>query len=646
MKLGQNGSISGHLVAGLCLIAFVTGCAKKPQVRSDALPVRKVVVYRNGVAYFERSGEVEEANVEFQLREENVGDFLATLAIMERGGHTVRAASFPVSLADQDRSAPDPELQAALEAWERKESDPRELRTVSLELDGEKHDLTVGYLAETPLWRPSYRLVVGDDGEASLQVWGIVQNQSGEDWDDIELSLVAGAPIAFESTLGQPVIPERPLVTDEGEVIAAVPEGQTSYHREESAESEPAMSAAAPKDDDVATKPESKARKNEQHLVMAPSDRPALEEETGVMQAPERAPGISASTLRPRSGRNLAQIQVQSGATRYEVPHQVTVPDESATMVLLVSEKVPGKAIHLYAPDPGVPDSRTHPFRVVRFKNESGGLLEKGPIAVFEEGAFLGQGVLQSLPVKAEATVPFAVVRDVAVERSISHDRRGVRFYAVRNGTLFIERDRAKITTYEVQNGDQEAAHLLIRHPRRSGSELHDPPKGTEDNIAEGVALVPAVVPKFGETTVTIEERRPHQSKVAWESVEARRAIKKVLAAEWLKASQKKTLQEIDKHASALSDVAHQEAKLRGEQRELEKNTRETRLSLQAIEENPQAGGLRRELTQRLREGTQRLEEITKELVELGLRRSELEVRLKQARQSLEIPARDEDDKK
>ena len=34
--------------------------------------------------------------------------------------------------------------------------------------------------------------------------------------------IAAGAPLAFESTLGSPVVPERPTVTDRGEVIAAV----------------------------------------------------------------------------------------------------------------------------------------------------------------------------------------------------------------------------------------------------------------------------------------------------------------------------------------------------------------------------------------------------------------------------------------
>ena len=60
----------------------------------------------------------------------------------------------------------------------------------------------------------------------------------------------------------------------------------------------------------------------------------------------------------------------------------------------------------------------------------------------------------------------------------------------MRNGNLYIERDQATITTYEVQNGDQEDVKLLIKHPRSSESELYQPPKGTEDNVAEGAAYV------------------------------------------------------------------------------------------------------------------------------------------------------------
>jgi peptide-methionine (S)-S-oxide reductase len=127
------------------------------------------------------------------------------------------------------------------------------LRRVLLSLDGKEHDLAVGYVAATPLWRPSYRVVVGKDG-ADLQVWGIVQNLSGEDWKNVELTLVAGAPIAFESTLGDPITPVRPVITDTGEIIAQVPEGITTLGQQPGGtveryapdeQAEPAAEAAA-----------------------------------------------------------------------------------------------------------------------------------------------------------------------------------------------------------------------------------------------------------------------------------------------------------------------------------------------------------------------------------------------------------------
>ena len=89
-------------------------------------------------------------------------------------------------------------------------------------LDGKEHDLQVGYIARTPVWRPSYRLVIDKDG-ANLQTWGIVQNLSGEDWTNVSLSLVAEAPLAFDASLATPVIPPRPTVSDGGDVIAVVP---------------------------------------------------------------------------------------------------------------------------------------------------------------------------------------------------------------------------------------------------------------------------------------------------------------------------------------------------------------------------------------------------------------------------------------
>lgn len=85
------------LLLPLSIALFAAGCAHGPAVESDALPLKRVVVYRNGVAYFERAGTVDRDRVEFKVRPEHIGDFLATLSVVEAGGSSVRSASFPIA---------------------------------------------------------------------------------------------------------------------------------------------------------------------------------------------------------------------------------------------------------------------------------------------------------------------------------------------------------------------------------------------------------------------------------------------------------------------------------------------------------------------------------------------------------------------
>src|SRR5678816_552788 len=90
----------------LLSIAIAAGCATPPPVSVPGLNLRKVVIYRNGVGYFERGGRVDSDSVQFKVRKDEVGDFLATLAVLERGGSSVRSASFPMDVASEDAPSP------------------------------------------------------------------------------------------------------------------------------------------------------------------------------------------------------------------------------------------------------------------------------------------------------------------------------------------------------------------------------------------------------------------------------------------------------------------------------------------------------------------------------------------------------------
>ena len=72
----------------LFAVALGTGCSHE-----TALPVQHVAIYRNGVSYIERAGRAGSGDVRFKMKESQVGDFLATVEVTERGGGSVQLST-------------------------------------------------------------------------------------------------------------------------------------------------------------------------------------------------------------------------------------------------------------------------------------------------------------------------------------------------------------------------------------------------------------------------------------------------------------------------------------------------------------------------------------------------------------------------
>jgi hypothetical protein len=91
----------------------------------------------------------------------------------------------------------------------------QDLRRMTLATEGTgDRQLYISYISEVPIWKTTYRIVLPrKPGEEPLiQGWAIVDNTVGEDWNNVELSLVAGAPQSFIQQLSQPLYGRRPVV--------------------------------------------------------------------------------------------------------------------------------------------------------------------------------------------------------------------------------------------------------------------------------------------------------------------------------------------------------------------------------------------------------------------------------------------------
>ncbi|MGH7284004.1 MAG: hypothetical protein ACRELY_20955, partial [Polyangiaceae bacterium] len=82
--------------------------------------------------------------------------------------------------------------------------------------------ITLGYIAEAPVYRTTYRLVFDDDAKTGgvLQGWALIHNDTDENWRQVKVDLVNGRPDSFLFPMAAPryerrqlVSPERPLST-------------------------------------------------------------------------------------------------------------------------------------------------------------------------------------------------------------------------------------------------------------------------------------------------------------------------------------------------------------------------------------------------------------------------------------------------
>jgi hypothetical protein len=83
----------------------------------------------------------------------------------------------------------------------------RDVRRMSFTASGTgDRDVFVSYISEVPVWKSTYRILFPEkpNEKPLLQGWAIVDNTIGEDWKDVQLSLVAGSPQSFVQDISQP----------------------------------------------------------------------------------------------------------------------------------------------------------------------------------------------------------------------------------------------------------------------------------------------------------------------------------------------------------------------------------------------------------------------------------------------------------
>lgn len=497
------------------LAAVTTFAAAQADVASADLPITRVVLFTNGVGYFEHEGTVtgtQELGLDVPV--EQMDDLLQSLVVQDLDGGNVRPVRYGsrdplarildgydidlsgnptlldvlaqargervtldatqpiagtivgverVTVPDEaprayltlvtddglrrvnleevrafrfENAALRAELEAALAAVAQYRASDATPVAVRFEGEGERR-VRVAYVREMPVWKTSYRLVMGEEGTAELQGWAILDNPTDLDLVDVQVAFVAGQLISFITGLYEPVYVTRPRVAPS--VAASVLPGAD--------EGEFAPSAQ----------------------LNGRGGAPSVAMES----AADAAFGAVAAAPRlAEAGVTSMAAGVRFGATfAYVIDEPVTVRRHESAMVPIVVTDIEAHELSLF--DANVLPA--NPLRAVRVVNDTGLHLAAGSVTLYDAGGFAGTARLADLVPGDDRLLSYAVDLELTLDTSDGSETEEITAATISGGFLEVQELRRRTARIQVQPLGAVNRFLVVEVPRSAGFELVSP---------------------------------------------------------------------------------------------------------------------------------------------------------------------------
>ena len=352
----------------------------------------------------------------------------------------------------------------------------KDARTLELATRGEgKRTVRVAYIVEAPVWKASYRLTLPADAAAprsALQGWAVVENLSGQDWKDVELTLASGRPVAFRQALYNAYYVTRPEVPVEvaGRLMPGVDRGGVAADQ---------------------------LRQKAMPAAPAPAQYESQRRMAAQAAAPPPPPAEVAAGAEP--------IEASDAATQvvFKFPRPVTVENGRTLSIPIIDRQVPAARLALYQAE----TAARNPLAAIRLTNDREAGLPPGIITIYERDkagyvTYVGDARLSGFPIGETRLLAYAVDEKIVVERDVAQTDH-IATGTIANGALRLSRVVRQTTTYRVRGPAKEPRQLIVMQRRLPGWTLAKPEaKGVE--LSEGNYRIPFQLPG-GDQTQTFE---------------------------------------------------------------------------------------------------------------------------------------------
>ncbi|HEX7899431.1 MAG TPA: DUF4139 domain-containing protein [Planctomycetota bacterium] len=468
-------------------------------------------------------------------------------------------------------------------------------KSVVLDTQGNgERTVRVGYIIETPIWKTSYRLLFQDGQKPLLQGWAILENTTDEDWDNVDVSFVAGSPMSFVMDLYTAYYPERHEIPVG---VTAAPKPMDALARAPQA---PAPGGAANRMRGMEKK--DKAADEEREFAAAPARKAATLAEALENAVVPAAEGVEVGDL-----------------FAYQSKEKVSVKRGQAALVPILSERLETADRVLYW-RPGAGD---RPLNSAYLKNATALTLEAGPVTVFDGSTCVGEGLLRRVLKKdMKEMISFAVEAGVTVETKVNHRNDPVTRGRIANGVLTLTHTQNLETVYALKNQLAKDVVLHLDHARHGGFTLAEPAKPDEEPLGQYRFRIE--LKTGGALEHRIRETQPVSTTVALIQTPAE-TIRYYATQRYLSDVAKKFLADLAQTQGEINRLRQEEAELNQERARLGEDDARIRQNLGVLRADAAELEMRRKYLTRLQDSDTRQEQIKGLLKEKGQQRAALE---------------------
>lgn len=443
-------------------------------------------------------------------------------------------------------------LDRALEAL--RQSGEQERKSIAIDLPGgAARTVRLGYTLEAQPWKMSYRLTLGS--KPSLQAWATVPNETDDDWNNVQLTLMSERPIV----LGDKSSTDAKAV-ERAVKAAGAPAGE-SLRRPRPIPSREAIDGQG-----------------------GAGDPEFLRRWSGVR--PPDAPLLNASEAFQHTVRN------------------VTIPRRSATAVPVCDDAVSAERVSVY--NEGL--SRKSPLHGALIGNPTAHYLLQGPLAVFEDGRYVGDAAIDNLSPGRKCLVSWGIDLPLLVDASDAPHTTAMEGARISAGELLLSRRHTYIKHYAAENEDQKDRTLIIEHPIRRGWRLIEPAEPME--VTETLYRFRLSVRSGQRVILAVKEQTTQVEAVDLLSADA----ETFLAMTRESAIASPVREALTKAAALRTKADEQQKQLQQTRAEISRQTREQARLRENIKAAPAEGDLAKRLVEKLSRCEDQIEALSKSL--------------------------------